>query len=500
MSGLRTQDSAAPPTSVLGNRIEPPHHFFQSHLFISQPKPHPPTPVTLCCRRRLMGGVVRWGGGTAAPPFPGLVPEPRQGGAPCGRGAAGRKRKRCACLACPHGHQGALRVRPRLHLGAPRVRPRGHLGALRVHPRGHLEPMCGPPTDTWRHPPQYRVCSPRKDAARPHPSQPWVSAPSPERKEELPGRAEGEVAARASPGTCFPHFTSGCPGAGAEAAAAQRVLPELPAPPHASQPPRVPGSTMCPRVARVEQPPPKSRRRSEDAGRREGGARQLAQAFQPRHAWHQATACILHLSALHIGVAVWAAAAAREQGCGLTLSSRRVCQPSVVGMPGGAPLPTEAGFQEEAPVCVTGLVCSSEEPLRLRPWLLSTLGHTVRLQAGSQGQMVGGDPALALGEVVGLGGKRHLESAAERDEGCCPCALLFLFTSEPPATSEGGGSKVSRRAGSEPFFPLWALVLGCPARSCARHTPLHPPSHTPSPPITHLPHLTLPFAPHHTPL
>lgn len=121
-----------------------------------------------------MGSSV-WGGGTAAPPFLGLVPEPRQGGAPCGRGAAGRKRKRRACPASPHGHPGTVRVRPR-------ARP----GTVRVHGRGHLEPGFAPPRPPGS--PHSTKCAPRAKA-QPAP------VPSSPRSLRLPGE-EGGAAGR----------------------------------------------------------------------------------------------------------------------------------------------------------------------------------------------------------------------------------------------------------------------------------------------------------------
>ncbi|XP_044783000.1 proline-rich protein 2-like [Bubalus bubalis] len=252
---------------------------------MSQPEPHSPQRRTvlqpgLPLHQRCFGGGEALGRGLPRR-LPGIGPAEGARG-----GAARRKRKRCAprvspqlpghpASAPPRGEQGVPQVHPRVQSpGAPaRTRgsfdrparapsrrpgpstsaPRGHLGAPRTGaPRRDLSPQPGPPL------------------------QPRVSAPSPERSGEPPRREYGA-----------------CPR-----------LP--PAAPGQVQRPQQPGAPS-PRRRMPPAPPPASgsvgsrwsggRRLPKDARRRRE-ARAQAPAPRSRHAWHEATQCILHPGAL----------------------------------------------------------------------------------------------------------------------------------------------------------------------------------------------------------
>lgn len=95
------------------------------------------------------------------------------------------------------------------------------------------------------------------------------------------------------PRNCPPPFTSSCPWAGAEAAASERTLP---VPPHAAR--AAPGQWVRWSVvdSRVARPLPQG---TACQGRRRRGKRApQSLALRPHHGWHEATVCILHLSAL----------------------------------------------------------------------------------------------------------------------------------------------------------------------------------------------------------
>lgn len=230
-------------------------------------------------------------GGYGSAFLPGIGPQPRQGARPApgwgllgGSGSAPATRTPAATR--------ELRVHPCGHLEAPHVHFQGHQGALRVHlvrspgtqvctPTDRLIVPCVQPSETWD-------CSatPRRDAAEPTPPTPGLCALR-ERREQLGGGRQG------APETARPPFTCSRPWAGAEAAAAERTLP---VPPHAAR--AAPGqwvrwSVVDPRVAR---PLPQG---TACQGRRRRGKRApQSLALQPHHGWHEATVCILHLSAL----------------------------------------------------------------------------------------------------------------------------------------------------------------------------------------------------------
>ncbi|XP_033290904.1 translation initiation factor IF-2-like [Orcinus orca] len=168
------------------------------------------------------------GAGSAA--FPGLVPEPRQGGAPCagcgellgGSGSGARP-------ASPRGHLGAPRVHPRGDQGARQGPPRGHPGAPRAHLRTPDSPARAPPRPPGS--PAGGRAHPAATSARSAP------LPSPRAQRRSPAHPSSRATLRPprrDRGSCgrehgnLPAVTSGRPQAGAEAAAAERALPAPP--------------------------------------------------------------------------------------------------------------------------------------------------------------------------------------------------------------------------------------------------------------------------------
>lgn len=238
--------------------------------------------------------------------------------APCARvGAARRKRKRASPV-CSGGHQGApLAALPSPGSlawalprspgspecvspgspGSPACAPPRSPGSLAYAPlRSHGTPGCES-TDHLTVPVLHSAgtwdCSAPLLRAAAQPTSPSPGSP----REE--GGAVG-VAARAA-GTCPLPFTSGCPWAGAEAAAAERALP---VPPHAAPRQWVRGSVVGPRVAW-----PLPQGSACQARRRPGKHALHSRPLRPHHGWHKATVCILHLGASLMQVM-------RVHGCG----------------------------------------------------------------------------------------------------------------------------------------------------------------------------------------
>lgn len=182
----------------------------------------------------------------------------------------------------------------------PRARAYGPRTVPRAHPQGHL----GAPRAGGRTPPR------PQPAARPSP-------PLPAGAEAQPGPAHPSSRATLRPprrdrGCCgrehgnLPAVTSGCPQAGAEAAAAERALP---APPMVSRSvgPRVEGWTGRSPCAAC---PEDARRRRE--------ARAHTWALRPRHGWHEATQCVPQPGILQMPVVSVPGHETTSQGCACT--------------------------------------------------------------------------------------------------------------------------------------------------------------------------------------